>query len=175
MGYDIHAFIETSGDADPFSESVSCYAQVYLNRDTLFFSSIAPVRDFKPLYELRGIPLRLSWEAEDSIKVLVIDDENEPKCKGEEYFLRSEVESWIEQGASRYFTNHLGEVSEHFAVDRDVLHPSWLTRSELLQSFEFAGISLDYNWDVEVMLDLMKKLEQQMGIGRVRLFYWFDA
>ena len=138
MGCDIHTYI----DYDDFKTKegdwfVSCFAEnVADNRNYTLFALMAGVRydprtdvQFKPLFEPKGIPERVSYTVRCEYTLHIADNKNLYNAEG--FCSQDNAERWVVLGCSRWMDN------DHTIVSHPDWHSaSWLTVAELEQVIE---------------------------------------
>jgi len=177
MGMDIHAFIECDlskeyGHAEkPFTGIVSCFAEVYLERNYDLFGALGligvsgtlaaykeivtkegPPRP--PLFSPRGIPHPISAMARGSIELMILNEDKEERIikgedavygllehKGDTWVLKKDAERYVRNGQSRYLLNDDGIENKHFISDPNCEFSSWLFLDELKKTVSAAGFS----------------------------------
>ena len=127
MGCDIFCYI----DYDDFQTKdggwyVSCFASdIAFGRNYTLFSLMAGVRhdphtdNFTPLFQPRGLPKDISWNAKNAYTMYVSDD-----CEGKGYCSIEDATRWVHSGRSKW----IGEKR----ISRPDWHSaSWLYEFEL--------------------------------------------
>ncbi len=191
MGTDIHPFVEVDHGTSrvPFSDPNRIFpfntGEFIWNRDYRLFNALGDGRNFHfseaeidrhSLYPPRGLPAHLGFAVENRYFHLVDDYFNHtyPRLPP---LADSQADDLIASGKSilgRPFENKDG------AVKRRVSYPSWhsaswLLLSEINGSLKHFDYSLeDASGEAQTTFALMKLLENQYGVGRARLVFWFD-
>lgn len=166
MGCDIHCFIEHSA-----SDSERLYwtpfgGHINPGRDYGMFGLLAGVRSGdKPVYEVRGVPEGLAYEAVDESRLYISADapDEDGNCSPES------AERWVNEGSSKYTDER-----KVFVTHPDWHSHSWLTPDEWeavlakCAQREWGEPDPEYY----AMLAAMRCLESK---GRkVRVVFWFD-
>lgn len=133
MGCDIHAYI----DYDDFKTKdgdwrASCFARVVDNGwDYTLFALMAGVRydprtdaQFKPMFEPRGLPDRVSWAVSEQYTLRITD--NEDWHDDERFCSKADAQRRVGRGISEWMDE------EHTLISHPGWHSaSWLTANEL--------------------------------------------
>lgn len=201
MGTDIHAFIEMdwSEEEKTFEQKDQIHAfnfgELLISRDYELFNALADGRscyctreeiERHCLYSPRGIPKYYN-EATNNRYFHLVDDRD----RADEIYLElaPKLSTINNEQADRYLqdgSSFLGEAEEiwHEGAShqaRRISHPhwhscSWLTLKEIYESLEHFDLEIgELDFTFRVVLKTMINLEQELGMGRTRLLFWFDS
>lgn len=180
MGADIHLYLEHSAKEPSQSGKrhwCGVGGRINPGRDYDLFAKIAGVRDYseegsKKLFEPRGVPDDLGWEAAGDNRLKVIPDGEECSYEtGYREVNRSRAESWVQYGS---YWMPLGENPEYWASDPDNHSHTWLTPAEFRQVLEAPRPS-DWGIDAEYWALLAAAEELERRDREVRFVIWFDS
>lgn len=179
MGADIHLYLEHSAKEPSQSGKrhwCGVGGRINPGRDYDLFAKIAGVRDCseegsKKLFEPRGVPDDLGWEAAGDNRLKVVPDGEE--CSDEPGYRevnRSRAESWVQYGS---YWMPLGEYPEYWVSDPDNHSHTWLTPAEFRQVLEAPrpegwGIDPEY-WALLAAAEELERRDRD-----VRFVIWFD-
>lgn len=182
MGCDIHTYVEYGQpDADGTVKHWLGFTKNGGRRDYLMFGILAGVRirDAK-MFEPRGIPENLSFNAGDDYWLSVAPLSNPEWADQEDWVSQESAARWVKEGSSvegyRRADGSLGQVS-----GPDWHSHSWMTADELQAALDRYPSEMVARWGQEggepdpewaAMLAAMRVFEQR-GYA-ARLVFWFD-
>jgi hypothetical protein len=193
MGTDIHSFVEYANT--PSGESFrgesahpAClFAEFSISRNYELFDALANARSGQlgegqaskgALFPPRGIPTDLSYRAAQSYFDLVKDTAvNSSFWPQEGLVSQYEAIGRINSGEAHGGTvlHPFGKSQMCQTVSKPFWHtPSWLFPYEVDAALQHFGLTGALHFDFRLLLEAMKMLEAEVGVGRVRLVFWFD-
>lgn len=170
MGCDIHCYLQytnTYGEDEPVYVH-SWGGRINPGRNYSMFSLMAGVREYgdrKALFQPRGLPEKIGWQAEADNRFFVSDD----KSDYERYVTWEDARKWVEKGYSILQTVAEGRYT--YVTNPDWHSHSWLNAKELGKVFTAyrtqTGESAPKEW-----LALLAALKA-LGPTAIVVF-WFD-
>lgn len=192
MGTDIHAFVEHchAQGGEPFSDPDRIYSfnagEFRISQDYDLFNALGDgrnysldeaARDQPALFSPRGLPQHISEEVANRYYHFV-DNRGFTITTWPALptVTRQEAEQWVAENRAQY-----GKSLRSTREIRRVSHPywhsaSWLTLQEIYQSLDSYNIQFDQlPLEFQIVVDIMKQFEQELGQGKTRLVFWFDS
>lgn len=182
MGADIHTYVEYGKPgADGAVSHWIGFTKNGGRRDYLMFGILAGVRIPEArMFEPRGIPAGLSFNASDDYWLSVAPPEHPEWADGDGWVSPENAERWVKEGSSveggRRADGSLMRVS-----GPDWHSHSWLTADELQAAIDRYPVEMKERWNQDggrpdpewpAMVAAMRVFEQQSYAARV--VFWFD-
>lgn len=171
MGCDIHAYVEyrnkLTGDHDDQDASWDCLTgQLSLPRYYNVFGMIAGVHGNKSLFEPKGIPEDMGWQAQEDWWIYIDDKpEGQEECDCENIVSLKTAQQYETYG-SRILYHKNGKP---YRVEHPDWHSAtWLTTSEFNEALSHTDSAPAY----KAVLAMMESLESNNQ--EARIIVWFD-